>query len=184
MLSVSLILYLHGHPTPASGNHDPSPDVARRACNIRPAGFDASDLRRSCSGPALSEARSAESKPLRENRLSQRCLLQEPGRAHAISRLAFLLQLPYSFLNLLHLLVHCLCLLLQRGQLLVPGQVLGRRLWRRDGPLGKPSAHTHSAALAHAPTHTAPATPASAHALSAASHAHLRARHWRLLRWH
>ena len=73
-------------PAPSAGSkltRSSSPDVARCACNIRPTGFDASDLRRSCSGLALSEARSAESKPLRENRLSQRCLLQEPGNKQA-----------------------------------------------------------------------------------------------------
>jgi len=77
--------------------------------------------------------------------------------------LTFLFQLSYSFLNLLHLLAHCLSLLLEYGQLVALRQVLDRLLRHRDRPLGKTSSHTLATTLTHASAHTSASTHAPAH---------------------
>jgi len=79
-----------------------------------------------------------------------------------------------SFLNLPHLPVHGFDLLLQHGQLIVPGWAPDWVLWDGDGPGAKSSIDAHSTALAHASAlpHAAADPSAAAHSATAAtSHA-------------
>ena len=109
MLLVSLILYLHGHPRPAPGSHDPSaPSTLNFAVPRRPGRVPRSSV------VCLTVRSHGQGH-------KQRALDRGTRRFNLDAILAFLLQLLYSLLNLLHLLVHCLGLLLQRGQLLVLG---------------------------------------------------------------
>jgi hypothetical protein len=80
--------------------------------------------------------------------------------------------LPYSFLNLLHLLGHGLSLLLEHGEFVSFGQWLGRLLRHCNRFLDKATAHpaatalSHALALPHAATRSAP--PTSTHSSASA----------------
>jgi hypothetical protein len=99
--------------------------------------------------------------------------------------------LPYSFLNLLHLLSHDVGLLPEYGQLIIPGYGLGGFLREGHRPLGKTGTYSattssHTLTSAHAATNSAattttlphaPTTTTSHAATHSASHAHSSLRH-------